>query len=458
MGLTFRVPVFCFLLLACCLGACSASRRSTRFFQKKLKPEIENSPVFQRGFTGFHLLDAQTGQELCAVNANRYFTPASNTKILTLATSLAVLGDSIPRFRYAFGGPDTSEPEGFYIVSGTGDPTTLHPLFQAWQPPPDFYKKHAFASRFFMLPAGAAALDRFGPGWMWDDFSSGYSAEISVLPVYGNMLTLCWDGSNWVLRPDTAQQQILPLEPVKTVQRRALEPTIEVPKYPDFRPNDCFDMPMHSPGSYAHRLLNDSVEVAFSPFSPFLDVPEISLRELPNRWYATPADTVYRRLMHQSDNFIAEQLLVVCSGEKFDTLGQAPLIAWAKDSLFAGLPDPPRWVDGSGLSRYNLVSPRFLTALLRKLYLEQSPEHLFALFPAGGISGTIQNWYAGPDGRPAVFAKTGTMSGVHCLSGYLRTRRGRILVFSFMHNNFLGNSNAWKLEMQRLLKSIWSDG
>lgn len=458
MGLKFRMPVFCCLLLAFCLGACSTARRSSRFFQKKLKPEIENSPVFQKGFTGFHLMDAQTGQELCAVNGNRYFTPASNTKILTLATSLAVLGDSIPRFRYVFSGPDSSEPEGVYIITGTGDPTTLHPLFQAWQQAPDFYKKHPNAWRYFMLPAGSAALNRFGPGWMWDDFSSGYSAEISVLPVYGNMFALCWDGSQWITRPDTSRYQFVPQESANTVQRRALEPTIDVPQVPDFQPNDCFEMPMHNPGLYAHSLLNDSVHVAYPPYPPFEDVPEINLQELPNSWYATPADTVYRRLMYQSDNFIAEQLLVVCSGAKFDTLGQARLIAWAKDSLFAGLPDPPRWVDGSGLSRYNLISPRFLTALLRKLYLEQPRERLFSLFATGGVSGTIQNWYAGPEGQPVVFAKTGTMSGVHCLSGYLQTRRGRILVFSFMHNNFLGSNNAWKLEMQRLLKSIWQNG
>ncbi len=434
------------------------SCRSTRFFQKKLKPEIENSPVFQKGFTGFHLMDAQTGAELCAVNANRYFTPASNTKILTLATSLAVLGDSIPRFRYVFGGPDSSEPNGIYIITGTGDPTTLHPFFQAWQQPPDFYGEHPGAFRFFMLPQGSSSLERFGPGWMWDDFPSGYSPEISVLPVYGNMLTLCWDGTAWMVYPDTFRQQVLPLETSITVQRRALEPTIEVPQDPNFPANNCFEVPMHNPGLVAHKLLNDSVRVASPPYPPYVDVPEINLQELPNSWYATPVDTVYRRLMFQSDNFIAEQLLVVCSGVKFDSIGQARLIAWAKDSLFAGLPDPPRWVDGSGLSRYNLVSPRFLTALLRKMYLEQPPERLFSLFPAGGVSGTIQNWYAGPEGRPVVFAKTGTMSGVHCLSGYLRTKRGRIMAFSFMHNNFLGNNNAWKLEMQRLLKSIWLDG
>jgi D-alanyl-D-alanine carboxypeptidase/D-alanyl-D-alanine-endopeptidase (penicillin-binding protein 4) len=437
------------------LASCSTTRRSKRYFQKKLKTELENAAVFKKSFTGFQLIDAVSGQEYCAVNADKYFVPASNTKILTLAASLAVLGDSIPRFRFAYGAPDTSEPEGIYFVTGTGDPTTLHPNFQAWQQLPDFFQAHPWAPRYFLIPEGSKKLERFGPGWMWDDFPSDYSAENSVLPVYGNMLTLCWDGVAWTALPDTFRHHILPIGTGQRVQRRALEPGIEVPAVPKFPAGRCFDIPMHNPGLLAYRFLQDSVPVATPPF---VDGPEARLREFTQSWYATPVDTVYRRLMHQSDNFIAEQLLLVCAGVKFDTFQQTKVIAWAKDSLFAGFPNPPRWVDGSGLSRYNLINPRFLTAVLRKLYQEQPRARLFSLFPAGGVSGTIQNWYGDTAGGAYVFAKTGSMSGVHCLSGYLVAKSGKVLIFSFMHNNFVGSNAAWKVEMQRLLRLIWLHG
>nr|MBP6826456.1 D-alanyl-D-alanine carboxypeptidase [Saprospiraceae bacterium] len=127
---------------------------------------------------------------------------------------------------------------------------------------------------------------------------------------------------------------------------------------------------------------------------------------------------------------------------------------WMLDSVLADLPQRPRWVDGSGLSRYNLASPRDFSTILLKLWNEQPRERLFSLFPAGGMNGTVADWYKGKDGKPYVFAKSGSMSGVQCLSGYVLTKKGKVLVFSFMNNNFVGSGKPWKLEMQRVLQYI----
>jgi D-alanyl-D-alanine carboxypeptidase/D-alanyl-D-alanine-endopeptidase (penicillin-binding protein 4) len=79
---------------------------------------------------------------------------------------------------------------------------------------------------------------------------------------------------------------------------------------------------------------------------------------------------------------------------------------------------------------------------------------LFSLFPAGGISGTLAGWYKGPDKKPWLYAKSGSMSGVQCLSGYLINKRGQVLILSFMHNNFTGEGKLWKAEMQRIMEMI----
>lgn len=171
--------------------------------------------------------------------------------------------------------------------------------------------------------------------------------------------------------------------------------------------------------------------------------------------YSAPLDTVLRRMMHQSDNFIAEQMLLVCAGQKFDILQQDTIIKWMLDSVLTTLPQRPRWVDGSGLSRYNLISPRDLAQVLLKLWKEQPRDYLLSLFPAGGVNGTVADFYKGKNGKPYVFAKTGGMSGVHCLSGYVVCKSGKTLIFSFMHNNFVGSNRAWKEEMQRVLEMIW---
>ena len=135
---------------------------------------------------------------------------------------------------------------------------------------------------------------------------------------------------------------------------------------------------------------------------------------------------------------------------------QDSVIRLAVNQLFPPSPTPPRWVDGSGLSRYNLITPRYLANVLRQLYNRMPSEKLFTYFPAGGVDGTLKGWYRNPNGTPYVFAKSGSMSGVQCLSGYILTKSGKILIFSFMNNNFVGSGRPWKMAMQEILEGIYN--
>ena len=127
-----------------------------------------------------------------------------------------------------------------------------------------------------------------------------------------------------------------------------------------------------------------------------------------------------------------------------------------KENHLSEIPDEPQWVDGSGLSRYNMFTPRSIIWLLKQIDEEFSYDpDLFELLPAGGVSGTIRNWYAAPDSaEPYVFAKTGTLSNNHCLSGFLITNSGKKLLFSFMNNHYVTSSSVVKNEMEYVLKYI----
>src|SRR5699024_5385092 len=169
--------------------------------------------------------------------------------------------------------------------------------------------------------------------------------------------------------------------------------------------------------------------------------------------YSIPSDTAYKRMLQPSDNFIAEQLLYVTAarlGMPFET---HHVIDYVKDYYLNDLPDEPQWADGSGLSRYNLFTPRSMIRLLEKISAEfDYDENLFALLPAGGESGTIRNLYAARDGgSPYVFAKTGTLSNNHCLTGYLVTATGRKLLFSFMNNHYITPTSVVQNEMEKVL-------
>ncbi len=452
-------------ILVLLLPACSIFKSRQASSYQKIEREIAHSPIFSKAFTGFTLLDPATGKTLADFNGNHYFTPASNTKILTLATCLEVLGDSVPGLKtstYQYNG------ETIQYLRPTGDPTFLHPYFNNWQPVFQFLKN----------VDGPATLDlngfhetRLGSGWSWDDYNEGYSAERSAMPIFGNVMTLQKKDSLWLHYPfnsfdkwgwnlcERGTSKDIPdyNEPLRSTETNVIfiPPNDTLPngytKRIPFRTSDqvLYDMLVDTT-----QHTNLSISCASTKEEEEEERGNIPLNLSWRTIYSSPVDTVLRRMMHQSDNLIAEQMLLVCAGVKFEVLEQDTMIRWMLDSAFAGIPQRPKWVDGSGLSRYNLMTPQYLAQVLLKLWQEQPHERLLSLFPAGGQNGTIATWYAGKTNQPFVFAKTGSMSSVNCLSGYLICKSGKVLIFSFMHNNIMGSSRVWKEEMQQLLAQI----
>jgi serine-type D-Ala-D-Ala carboxypeptidase/endopeptidase (penicillin-binding protein 4) len=179
-------------------------------------------------------------------------------------------------------------------------------------------------------------------------------------------------------------------------------------------------------------------------------------RKLPlqrKTFYSIPADSLYKVMMQASDNFIAEQLLLMCASKVSDSLKASIAIRYVKKNLLSDLADEPIWVDGSGLSRYNLFTPRSIVQLWDKIYSTVQRERLFNLLAIGGKSGTVRNWYKSDP--PYIYGKTGTLSNNHCLSGYLVTKKGEVLIFSFMNSNFARPGNDVRKMMQETLKLIY---
>ena len=158
-------------------------------------------------------------------------------------------------------------------------------------------------------------------------------------------------------------------------------------------------------------------------------------------FFNTPVDSVYKVMMQESDNFLAEQLLLMCSATISDSLSIQPAMRLMQQSYLSDLPDRLAWVDGSGLSRYNLFTPRSIVAIWKKIYQKVPRERLFPLLATGGVNGTVANWYKAE--QPYFFGKTGTLANNHSLSGYLITRSGKTLIFSFMNSHYLASTSDY---------------
>lgn len=459
MRLSNRFSVLFTVLLFLTFLGCRSSREITHPVSQQTEPAREgttlqtlfdSSGVFPGNFTGFMLYDPEADSVLYARNENKYFTPASNTKLLTFYTGLKILPDSIPAIQYIIRGDSL-------IFRGTGAPSFLHPDFgnlKIYQFLKNTEKQLYYTDDHF-------EDELLGPGWSWSDFNYYYSAEKSPFPIYGNVIRITVQE---IERTQIASgKDGLKVSPA-FFRSKITSPSVR--RNPpliarDFSGNnfeydpkaDTTTYTIDNPFHYTPQLLTEML-------SDTLDKPvryiTAKFPEAYETMFSIPADTVYKRMLQPSDNFIAEQLLLVTASEMDEPLNSRTVIEYMKENYLAGMPDEPQWVDGSGLSRYNMITPRSIIWLLRQIDHEFSEDQeLFALFPAGGESGTIKNWYAAPDGgAPYVFAKTGTLSNNHCLSGFVITESGRKLIFSFMNNHYVSSPSVVKREMEQVLRHI----
>ena len=412
------------LLIIIILGAC-ASQKNTKF-AKGISGAIDDS-IFENHFKGIFIFDPSTRDTLFKKNSAKYFTPASNTKIYTLFAALKLLPHKLPVLKYVL------QNDTLYIT-GTGDGTQLHPFFK------DSTSLN-FLKGFDNINLSVHSLgdEKFGPGWSWDDYHWYYSAERSFMPLYGNVVTIS-NVPQLSVVPEIFKDSVLSLS--FTRNRKLSANTF----FFDPDRKDTIEIPYVTAKGLTRKLLEQA-----------LDKPVYLSEKFPlnnhKTLYGMPSDTVYKRMMQESDNFLAEQLLIQASTVLSDTLSGRKTREYVLDSLLTDLQQPPRWVDGSGLSRYNLFSPESIVQVLDKLYSELPRGRLFNLFASGGSSGTLEDWYPG-NPLPYIYAKTGSLGNNHCVSGYLITRSGKTLIFSFMNNHFRQPSSAIKLQMQQVFEWV----
>lgn len=396
---------------------------------------IDESDVFQKNFTGFMLYDPETNEEIHSQNSDKYFAPASNTKLFTFYAGLQELGDSIPAIRYTISGDSL-------IFTGTGDPSFLNPHL----PDSKIYGFLKSSDKDLYYAKPPYELKPFGPGWTWDAYNYSYSAEKSAFPIYGNIARfyLSKEITDVAVQPRYFSGGILQKTSGELIERSIFENTFT---YNPMVGKTVIEeeIPFKSSPELVVSLLSDTLQ------RPVTLLPAYT-GSLSSTLYSIPSDSLYKRMLQVSDNFIAEQVLLMISSKLNDTLNSAAAIQYIEENYLAGLPDEPVWRDGSGLTRYNLFTPRSIVYLLNKIYQEVPQERLFSLMAAGGESGTLRNWYKAEE--PYIYAKTGSLSNNHCLSGYIKTKSGKVLIFSFMLNNYVDTLNELKQEMEKVLWEV----
>jgi D-alanyl-D-alanine carboxypeptidase/D-alanyl-D-alanine-endopeptidase (penicillin-binding protein 4) len=437
----FLLKTHYFTFLAFALSICLLTSCSTdKIISKKVAKEFKNSQAIKQYQVGFALYNPTDKRMVFEKDADKYFTPASNTKLYTFFASLKMIPNLMPALKYV-------ERNDSLIFWGTGDPAFLQ---FAVKDKSAYNFLLASNKKLFFAP-GRYSGTFFGDGWAWDDYDYYYQPEITEMPIMDNMVTSTYAGPNKINIEPKVFAPCFEIDSTKTTG------SFQVTR--DFLTNR-FHYPVVAvkPDYNQQNPYKTSTQVTVEVLSDTLHKPVgiINLK-IPSDAKTLPGakrDSVLKHLMLPSDNFIAEHLLLVCSNQIGDTLSTVKAIQYITKNYLSFLPDKVKWVDGSGLSRQNLFTPRDNVYLLDSIYrLVNNPEKLFDMLPAGGKSGTLKSAYPKTD-KPFVYGKTGSLGGVHNQSGYVLTKKGKTYIYSFMNNNFVKPTAEVRAEMVRIVTYI----
>ena len=392
------------------------------------KLDINTFPSTKHHFTGLLVIDPATKDTLVNQNANKYFTPASNTKIFTLYTALKLLPEKLPALKYI-------RSNDTLYIEGTGDPTLLHPDFKE-QNTFDFVQKHKNIALF----SGNYLGNRYGPGWAWEDYDTYFSPETGSFPLYGNVILVTQTDSLAIV-PNYFRENV-------SLGKKN--------KFRDERTN-TFHIPYSTDTLRIPYITSDELSITLleketgSRISAAQQMPKGTKEIL---WGIT-ADELYKKMMLKSDNFLAEQMMLMVSSQLSDTLSFTTAKKHILDKYLTNLKHEPRWVDGSGLSRYNLFTPNSMVHVLHTLYNEFPRERLFYLFPRWNESGTFE--YSKANNDSYIIAKSGALGNTYNLSGFLITKSKKVLIFSFMNNHFRIPSKDIRIFIKETLQKLHQD-
>ena len=396
----------------------------------QIKSELKQSHNETSFFKGFVLYNPITKKEIINHNGAKYFTPASNTKLYTFYTAYRALKDSVKSLAYY-------KTEDSLIIKGTADPSFLYG-FESHKVL-DFLKNQK--DTIYLVDSSIDETP-LGSGWAWDDYPYYYMPEKSLFPIYGNIVSYEMKNDSLNSYPSFFKNNIRVLDSV-SLTRELIENQFYIQRDRQKKREVPFIVSNH----LIAQLLSDTIRKKIKVIPNSTHYNYKILKSL-------PYDSLYKKMLVVSDNLIAEQLMLQVGKEVADSYSVATAIEYSLTNYLQDLPQEPRWVDGSGLSRYNLFTPKDMVFLLEKMYKEIPLQKLLDYFPVGGETGTLKNWYA--NDKPFVYAKTGSLSNNHNLSGYLVTKKGTLLIFSAMNNHYKISTSEVKIGIEKTLKKIYN--
>lgn len=481
---------FCFvgLFSACCVASAPVPQSKPAATLEELQQrlaEVVSQPRFAAGSLGVKVVSLESGKTLFEHEPGKLFSPASNSKLYTVALALDQFGGEyrIKTSLYASRQPDRQGVlQGDLIVYGRGDPTinarrNSGDIFEALQP-----LVSVLTNAGVRAVAGDLIGDEsffrgnpFGSGWDCEDLEYYYGAEISALTINDNVVQLSAKPAGREGEP--CRLTVLPDTPYLVLSNRTetilaggrRDISLHRPfgqnvvyvfgRLPLDDPGYVREVTMHNPAGlfillFKEALVHNGVKVSgesrmlnwldrqVAPFDPDKLV-ELGAVESP------PMRELAREIQKPSQNLYTDLLLAHVGSVTLATNGSST--ATSEDTgirqLYAFLAKvgirrgDAQFEEGSGLSRNNLTTPRATVALLQYMNSHGEAEAYLNALPVAGVDGTLRNRMKDTPAAGNVRAKTGTLRWANSLSGHVTTAAGERLVFSIMLNRYVAGTN-----------------
>lgn len=494
----FIVPFYCFFLCSIVYAQPQTAPSQVKSAQEvlalqRLQQAMEseiNDARFANAFIGIEIKSVKTGESLFHQNESRNFLPASNLKLVTTAAALGTLG---PDFRYTTklftdGEIHRGVLKGNLIIRGSGDPTFGSPSMFPDKDPTSIFEQWADSLEKLGIEKIEGAIvadpnyftdDPFPEGWAVEDMpfyfataSSGLSfadnaVSVSVTPGLRSGSKALYETTpetefftldnaavtheakmtNKSTGKDSSVTTVyLPSNTIK-VTRSSGENTISIVGSIDRGATGVHEqLSVENPPLYAATVFREMLEyrgftitggtLAASELDEKIDYEEAQTLF---QYRSPPMSEIIKTINKKSQNFYSEQIIRTIGKEMLGKGNWDAGIVGVKNYLFSLGIDADRIAlhDGSGLSRMNLISPSDIVSLLRAMQRQQKIFPAFdSSLPIMGVDGTLSERLKGSGAMSNVHAKTGFLTGIRCLSGYVRTKDDELLAFSFMINNY----------------------
>jgi D-alanyl-D-alanine carboxypeptidase/D-alanyl-D-alanine-endopeptidase (penicillin-binding protein 4) len=424
---------------------------------------IVEQPALERGYWGVLIRSLDTDETLYSVNPAKLMMPASALKVVTVAAAAERLGWD---YRYdtrlvADGTIRGDTLDGDLIIVGNGDPSLDRPTLDVWAA----QLKALGVTRVtgtVLADARAFSGEGLGFGWSWDDLAYYYAAPIAATQFRENAVDL-------TLRPG-ASAGVAPLYELtppgisglrvenhmitgpatatpEFVARRAPNSPVVVLEgvVPAASPPVSHSLSVHDPVRFLAAALTEALLAAGVTLGrpPPLDAGADRTRNFSDATpllmhRSAPLRVLARRLMEVSQNQYSETLIKTMGAQAGNPTFEGGLKAEETVLASWGIPsDGAVLRDGSGLSRYDYVTPDTLVRVLSHMYRE--PAHngpFFSLLNVAGQNGTIAPRLKSTAAAGNARVKDGSMAGVRSLCGIVKTADGETLVFAILANNF----------------------